>query len=207
MSCQTHGPGNSSVGNSYAWVPSCIFVMLLTLYSLDFDHFPRVSRNSPELLRYLGETCWGNLPRNSPEILRNREKFSVQENFSLSRRISGEFLGRLPRQVSPGSRRISGEFLETSRKWPKSELSRVSNITNVFPEFATPRRRDNHQPNDLQARRFGDNGVLHLGLNAEEFSERVVPVSQLDACIHVADKANGVTRLKNDPPSPRPVQK
>lgn len=49
--------------------------------------------------------------------------------------------------------------------------------------------RDNHQFYDLQARRFWDNGVLHLGLNAEEFSERVKPVSELNACIHVVDKA------------------
>jgi len=41
----------------------------------------------------------------------------------------------------------------------------------------------------LQARRFADNGVLHLGLNAEEFSERIRPVGDLDAVIHIADKA------------------
>jgi len=58
-----------------------------------------------------------------------------------------------------------------------------------FPLATYIPRRDNHQPNDCQARRFGDNGVLHLGLNAEEFSERVVPLSELDACIHIADKA------------------
>jgi len=41
----------------------------------------------------------------------------------------------------------------------------------------------------LQSRRFQDNGVMHLGLNAEEFSERVAPVGELDACIHIADKS------------------
>lgn len=49
--------------------------------------------------------------------------------------------------------------------------------------------RDNHQRYDLQARRFWDNGVMHLGLNAEEFSERVRPVGELDACLHFSDKA------------------
>lgn len=58
-----------------------------------------------------------------------------------------------------------------------------------FPLASYAPRRDNHQPNDLQSRRFWDNGVLHLGLNAEEFSDRVMPVGELDACIHIADKA------------------
>mmetsp|Transcript_93660 Transcript_93660/g.269683 ORF Transcript_93660/g.269683 Transcript_93660/m.269683 type:complete len:460 (-) Transcript_93660:81-1460(-) len=58
-----------------------------------------------------------------------------------------------------------------------------------FPLQAYIPRRDNHQPNDLQARRFGDNGVMHLGLNAEEFSERVQPVGDMPAVIHIADKA------------------
>ena len=40
-----------------------------------------VSRNYSEVLQDGGETCRGNLPRNSPEILRSREKFSVPENF------------------------------------------------------------------------------------------------------------------------------
>jgi len=58
-----------------------------------------------------------------------------------------------------------------------------------FPLQEYVPKRDNHQSYDLQSRRFQDNGVLHLGLNAEEFSERVMPVGELDACIHIADKS------------------
>lgn len=57
-----------------------------------------------------------------------------------------------------------------------------------FPLMAYVPKRDNHQSHDVQARRFWDNGVMHLGLNAEEFSERVRPVSELEASIHIGDK-------------------
>lgn len=58
-----------------------------------------------------------------------------------------------------------------------------------FPLAAYATRRDNHLPPDVQSRRFWDNGVLHLGLNAEEFAERVQPVSEIDAAIHVVDRS------------------
>jgi len=65
----------------------------------------------------------------------------------------------------------------------------VRDVNWDFPMKQYMPRRDNHQPNDIQSRRFWDNGVIHLGLNAEEFSERVRPVGELDACIHIADKS------------------
>lgn len=58
-----------------------------------------------------------------------------------------------------------------------------------FPLQGYMPRRDNHQPYDTQQRRFWDNGVAHLALNAAEFSEKVAPVGGIDACIHVADKS------------------
>lgn len=58
-----------------------------------------------------------------------------------------------------------------------------------FPLQTYMPRRDNHQPYDTQSRRFWDNGVIHLGLSALEFSNKVAPVGDLDACIHVADMA------------------
>lgn len=57
-----------------------------------------------------------------------------------------------------------------------------------FPLSSYVPKRDNHQDHSVQARRFWDNGVLHLGLNAEEFSEVVQPVADLEAYIHMADK-------------------
>jgi len=47
--------------------------------------------------------------------------------------------------------------------------------------------RDNHKREDEEARRFWDNGVIHMGLNAAEFSEKVMPVENLDAVIHIND--------------------
>eukprot|EP00747_Dinoflagellata_sp_TGD_P162055 gnl/TRDRNA2_/TRDRNA2_179230_c0_seq1.p1 gnl/TRDRNA2_/TRDRNA2_179230_c0~~gnl/TRDRNA2_/TRDRNA2_179230_c0_seq1.p1 ORF type:complete len:453 (+),score=111.52 gnl/TRDRNA2_/TRDRNA2_179230_c0_seq1:76-1434(+) len=47
--------------------------------------------------------------------------------------------------------------------------------------------RDNHKREDDEARRFWDNGVIHMGLNATEFSEKVMPVENLDAVIHIND--------------------
>jgi len=54
-------------------------------------------------------------------------------------------------------------------------------------------KRDNHQTPDAQARRFWDNNVLHMGLNAEEFSEKVMPVGDIQAEIRIADYAGNPT--------------
>jgi len=50
-------------------------------------------------------------------------------------------------------------------------------------------KRDNHNVPETQARRFWDNNVLHMGLNAEEFSEKVMPVGDIEAEIRIADYA------------------
>jgi len=56
-----------------------------------------------------------------------------------------------------------------------------------FPLASYIPKRDNHVPYDIQARRFADNNVIHLGLNAEEYSHKFTPVGELDACITIAD--------------------
>mmetsp|Transcript_107859 Transcript_107859/g.300748 ORF Transcript_107859/g.300748 Transcript_107859/m.300748 type:complete len:462 (-) Transcript_107859:128-1513(-) len=88
------------------------------------------------------------------------------------------------------------EDLCTSRSVPKSkttisvECMQYEGVRDVnwnFPLSSYIPKRDNHQPYDVQARRFYDNNVIHLGLNAEEFSFKFQPVSELDACITIAD--------------------
>lgn len=86
------------------------------------------------------------------------------------------------------SSRVTGRPARLTVECVQYEGVRVA--TWNFPLFEYSTRRDNHQPSDLQSRRFWDNGVVHLGLNAEEFSERMLPVSELDACIHIADKSS-----------------
>lgn len=54
-------------------------------------------------------------------------------------------------------------------------------------------KRDNHQTPEAQARRFWDNNVLHMGLNAEEFSDKVMPVGDIQAEIRIADYAGNPT--------------
>jgi len=56
-----------------------------------------------------------------------------------------------------------------------------------FPLADYAHKRSNHVPYHKQTRRFYDNGVVTLGLNAEEFSFKVMPVQDLDACIHIND--------------------
>jgi len=58
-----------------------------------------------------------------------------------------------------------------------------------FPLAGYMPRRDNHQPYDIQNRRFWDNGVVHMGLNAQEFSQKIAPLGDVDACIHIGDHA------------------
>lgn len=62
-----------------------------------------------------------------------------------------------------------------------------------FPLQGYIPKRDNHQPHEIQARRFYDNNVVHFGLSGEDFSEKVMPVSDLDACITIADYAGNPT--------------
>jgi len=50
-------------------------------------------------------------------------------------------------------------------------------------------KRDNHNSSENQARRFWDNNVLHMGLNAEEFSDKIMPVGDIQAEITIADFA------------------
>jgi len=54
-------------------------------------------------------------------------------------------------------------------------------------------KRDNHNVPNKQARRFWDNNVVHMGLNAEEFSEKVMPVGDIEAEIRIADFAANPT--------------
>lgn len=88
------------------------------------------------------------------------------------------------------------EDLCASRPVPKTgctitvECMQYEGVRDVcwnFPLASYIPKRDNHQPYDIQARRFYDNNVMHLGLNAEEFSLKFKPVGELDACITVAD--------------------
>lgn len=44
-----------------------------------------------------------------------------------------------------------------------------------------------------QSRRFGDTTVVHMGVNAEDFSDKVMPVGDLDAHITVTDYAGNPT--------------
>jgi len=88
------------------------------------------------------------------------------------------------------------EDLCTSRPVPKAkttisvECMQYEGVRDVnwnFPLANYIPKRDNHQPYDVQARRFYDNNVIHLGLNAEEFSQKFKPVGDLEACITIAD--------------------
>jgi len=88
------------------------------------------------------------------------------------------------------------EDLCTSRTLPKNKMTisvecmqyeGVRDVSWNFPLAGYIPKRDNHQPYECQARRWYDNNVIHLGLNAEEFSMKVTPVESLDACISVAD--------------------
>lgn len=62
-----------------------------------------------------------------------------------------------------------------------------------FPLLDYIPKRDNHNTPDIQARRFWDNNVVHMGFNAEEFSEKVMPVGDIDAEITIADYAGNPT--------------
>jgi hypothetical protein len=54
-----------------------------------------------------------------------------------------------------------------------------------FPLQAYMAKRDNHMPYEVQARRFWDNGVINVGVNAMDFSEKVKPVGEVDCYIHM----------------------
>mmetsp|Transcript_10317 Transcript_10317/g.24794 ORF Transcript_10317/g.24794 Transcript_10317/m.24794 type:complete len:482 (+) Transcript_10317:59-1504(+) len=69
----------------------------------------------------------------------------------------------------------------------------VRDCTWNFPLQDYIPKRDNHNVPDVQARRFWDNNVVHMGLNAEEFSEKVMPVGDIEAEIRIADFAGNPT--------------
>jgi hypothetical protein len=54
-----------------------------------------------------------------------------------------------------------------------------------FPLQMYMAKRDNHRPRDVQARRFWDDGVIHIGINAMDFSEKVKPVGEVECYIHM----------------------
>jgi hypothetical protein len=60
-----------------------------------------------------------------------------------------------------------------------------------FPLQGYIPKRDNHNPYDMQARRFHDNCVITLGLNAAEFSSKFMDVGKLDAHITLQDFPDG----------------
>ncbi|CAE7872910.1 hypothetical protein AK812_SmicGene39457 [Symbiodinium microadriaticum] len=69
----------------------------------------------------------------------------------------------------------------------------VRDCTWNFPLQDYIPKRDNHGVPDVQARRFWDNNVVHMGLNAEEFSEKVMPIGDIEAEIRIADFAGNPT--------------
>jgi hypothetical protein len=88
------------------------------------------------------------------------------------------------------------EDLCMNRPLPKSKYSITAECMQYdgrkeqrwfFPFHDWVCKRDNHQAYDLQARRWYDNGVIHMGLNAMEFSGKLMAVGDLDACITLAD--------------------
>ncbi|CAE8612413.1 unnamed protein product [Polarella glacialis] len=72
----------------------------------------------------------------------------------------------------------------------KAEVMQYDGVRDLnwhFPLQSYIPKRGNHTPYEVQSRRFHDNGVINFGLNAEEFSDSVMPVSDLDACITTND--------------------
>ncbi|CAE7248052.1 unnamed protein product [Symbiodinium pilosum] len=57
-------------------------------------------------------------------------------------------------------------------------------------------KRGNHTPYDIQSRRGYENGAMTLGLNAEDFSDSVLPVSDLSVVVTVSDEPEGTKRLR-----------
>jgi len=62
-----------------------------------------------------------------------------------------------------------------------------------FPLQAYMPKRDNHRPYEVQARRFWDNTVIHMGINAMDFSEKIKPVGDVDCCIYMNDVSGNPT--------------
>jgi hypothetical protein len=62
-----------------------------------------------------------------------------------------------------------------------------------FPLQAYMAKRDNHKPYEIQTRRFWDNGVVNIGINAMDYSEKVKPVGDVDCYIHMNAVNGNVT--------------
>lgn len=137
---------------------------------------------------------WTNFPPLACFDERARQENPTADFFQTTSSINSD--KKLSEQyVSFGAAR---EDLCTSRPLPKSKFTftvecmqyeGVRDINWNFPLMGYIPKRDNHCAYEVQARRFEDNGVLHLGINAEELSAKIAPVGSLDACITIADYA------------------
>merc|ERR1719183_829740 len=59
-----------------------------------------------------------------------------------------------------------------------------------FPLQQYVPKRDNHRPYEVQARRFWDQSVVNIGVNAMDFSDKVKPVGDLE-CYITMNVVNG----------------
>jgi hypothetical protein len=156
------------------------------------------SCNEQELSRPLGgflwwnSLYWNNFPPLSIYDQKVWEEHKGVEFYSIMAMINGD--KKLSEQYV--TFQMAREDLCISRPMPKSRYQISAECMQYegqkeqkwhFPFQGQVPFRDNHMPMDLQARRFYDNGVLHMGINAMEFSDKLMPVSSLDACITIAD--------------------
>jgi len=168
------------------------------LLSEEIPYEPEHGAGELDLMRPMGGPFWWNSLRytNFPALACLDMKFWAENpdsDFVMSAKAINSD-GKLAEQYVSFS--AAREDLCTSRPCPKAkttisvECMQYEGLREVnwnFPLANYIPKRDNHQPYDVQGRRFQDNNVIHLGLNAEEFSQKFKPVSELDACIHVAD--------------------
>ncbi|CAJ1442661.1 unnamed protein product, partial [Effrenium voratum] len=170
--------------------------------SEEIPHKPEDFVGELELSRPLGGPLWWNslLWTNFPSLA----MFSDQKLQGNS-----EFFGSLAALNS--DQRLSEQYVTftaarhdlcNSRDMPKkncrltAECMQYEGVRDCqwkFPLQDYIPKRDNHNTPDVQARRFWDNNVLHMGLNAEEFSEKVMPVGDIEAEIRIADYAGNPT--------------
>ncbi|CAJ1362609.1 unnamed protein product, partial [Effrenium voratum] len=157
--------------------------------SEEIPHKPEDFVGELELSRPLGGPLWWNslLWTNFPSLA----MFSDQKLQGNS-----EFFGSLAALNS--DQRLSEQYVTftaarhdlcNSRDMPKkncrltAECMQYEGVRDCqwkFPLQDYIPKRDNHNTPDVQARRFWDNNVLHMGLNAEEFSEKVMPVGDIE---------------------------
>lgn len=168
------------------------------IISEEIPHEEMYTGGELDLSRPLAGPMWWNSLRwtNFPPLAvfneKHREENQNAEFYSILSTINSD--KKLKEQYVTYS--AAREDLCNSRPMPSSKLTisvecmqydGVRDCNWNFPLQGYIPKRDNHKPYEVQARRFGDNGVLSLGLSASEFSSKVMPVGNLDAHITLQD--------------------